>query len=314
VLVTIEQTLSEVATASTAAVVTAAWVAAEAVTDTVVVTVWTEMTEPVTEAVASTVTVPVTLAAVDEALAVEATAAQESFWVVHSSTENPLPENLTQAVNCCPQAAAAAELRSEKSSSKTWNWLFFLATDGQSPPRARANSKKVSMTTTFLTNTFVTFLPFPPLEAAVATAETDAIETLDEATLALVVAADVVFANENEELTTALPLPPFLLVVVAFAAEDEEALAPLPALVVAETSLTDDEAVAPFTALVVLAALLDEESTAELVLAFLPLPALVVVALVAAAALLDEDETSAATALAVLVTTKPGPAATALAA
>lgn len=187
---------------------------------------------------------------------------QEFFWVVHSSTENPSPAKLTHAVNCLPHAAEAAELRSSKSSSKMANWLPFLETEGQSPPRARANSKKVSMITTFLTKTLVTPLPLPfpflPEEVEVAMAETDAIETLDEAMLALVVAAKVVFAKENEELPTLLPLPIFLVVgdLTADAeveiSEDED-LVVFPALVVA-TSLeadedpTDEAALPPFPA------------------------------------------------------------------
>jgi len=252
VLVTTEQTLSEVARATAGAVVATAataatvWLATSVeAASTVVVTVASEMTEPVMVALASAVTVPVTWAAVDGATAVEAAEPQEFFWVVHSSIENPAPAKLTQAVNCLPQAAAAAALRSSKSSSKIANLLFFLDIDGHMPPRARSKMKKVLMITTFFTKTLVTFLPlfFPLLAEVVAFAETAAIEALAE----VVVAATVVLANEaNEELTTALPLP--LALVEAFSVEDnatettvEEALFPLPAFVVDEDATDDAE-------------------------------------------------------------------------
>jgi hypothetical protein len=105
-----------------------------------------EITEPVITAVAGTVTVAVILAGVDEALAPDAADPQELFWEVHSSAENPGPENETQALNWVAQADAAADSRSSNSSPKTVKDSPDLPTAGQRPPRDSMNSKKVSMT------------------------------------------------------------------------------------------------------------------------------------------------------------------------
>lgn len=111
-------------------------------------------------------------------------------------------------------------------------------------------------------------------------AETEAIETLDEAMLALVVAAKVVFAKENEELPTLLPLPIFLVVDDSTAGveveiSEDEAFVPFPAFVVA-TSLeadedsTDETALPPFPAFEVV----ETSVTIADELAVVPLPAL----------------------------------------
>ena len=110
----------------------------------------------------ATIAVPVTWTAEAEAVTVLAADPQESFWVVHSSIAKPAPARETHAVNWSPHAAAAADSRSSKSSSRTLNWLEFFETEGQRPPRARANSNKVSITTTCFTTDV-----FWPLDAEV---------------------------------------------------------------------------------------------------------------------------------------------------
>jgi len=76
---------------------------------------------------------------------VDATDAQLSFWDAHSSTVKPGPENEAQAVNWCPQAAAAAEARSSNSSPRTLNCDPDLPTEGQAPPLEETKMKKVSI-------------------------------------------------------------------------------------------------------------------------------------------------------------------------
>ncbi len=83
--------------ADVATCATAASEVAEAVI--VVVTVCSEIIDPVTVAVGGTVTVAVRVAGVEEADAVEAAELQVSFWVEHSSKENPAPVKETQVVN-----------------------------------------------------------------------------------------------------------------------------------------------------------------------------------------------------------------------
>jgi len=58
-----------------------------------------EIIEPVTVTVTGTLTVAVIVAGAALAVAVDAADPQESFWLVHSSIENPGPEIPIQAVN-----------------------------------------------------------------------------------------------------------------------------------------------------------------------------------------------------------------------
>jgi hypothetical protein len=130
---------------------------------------------------------------------------QESFWLVHSSTENPGPEIAIQASNWWPQEAAAADARSSKSSSSTEKEEPDWETEGQRPPREELNSKNVSITvTTFLDAPLEEDLPFPDDE------EEEEVETDAEELVVL-----VVLALDSE--TTAFPPPfcPDLLVVVS---------------------------------------------------------------------------------------------------
>lgn len=112
------------------------------------VTVTSEITLPVTDAVGGTVTVAVTVSGAAGAEALLATLAHLFFWDVHSWNENPGPEKLIHLVNWWPQAAAQADGKSSKRSSKTTKDCPFFPTAGGRPPSEKTNLKNVLMTMT----------------------------------------------------------------------------------------------------------------------------------------------------------------------
>ena len=93
----------------------------EPVTVTVTGTLEQDEKGTIREDSSTNLTVAVIVVGMAEAVAVEAALEQESFCLVHKSSENPAAVMPTQAVNWCPQDAAAADARSSKSSSKTEN-------------------------------------------------------------------------------------------------------------------------------------------------------------------------------------------------
>jgi hypothetical protein len=101
--------------------------------------------------VGGTVTVAVIVTGLALDVAVEAAEPHDSFWLLHSSNENPGPESEVHVVNCCSQAAPHASVISSNSCSKTKKESPFLETEGGSPPRERENSKNDSTTVTFWT-------------------------------------------------------------------------------------------------------------------------------------------------------------------